>query len=659
MLYAENVYFIDVFWYNYPMKRAFPKTSNGELEEANAAKLGKRKGGPSKSPAKLTSIILRITLYALLFAGGAFSALISSFADNARPSEEETIIKSSTGVYGLYYNTLLVSDQVDLSKREPDSEIALPHTWFGVKEKSGGSLPFYGYASYLTQIELSAGTRITFKKEPVDVAFAVYVEGEKIAGAGTVGKSFSESSPGFSYQTDEVYEAKKSGKANVIIEVGYNFVGGLSFAPKFYNVSYHDSEQNVVTSLSYIVLVCYLALFVVELVSYFRIYDSTIYTVNMAGSLFFMALFSPLMNSILMSFGCYLPPFIFGIIGFLFFCLFLLSILQFFQYTYRSKLPTKLVALGVAFAGLATILYASLIPLRLPIVAYGVYALVYIYLLIKISYFSKLKNQLDITGVFTKCVFYSVLGMELCIVSSCSSLFPLSSSKILLAYLFLVIVLFLAIYVAFIVRTYRHAMNELKSELQNKDLRLLVLRDQIKPHFVFNCLGTIKALYHQDEGTGDRAVSLLADYLRYAVDVSASNLISFEKELDNVYNFVELKNLRTEKRFEVLYDIDVQDFEVPVLSIEPFVENAIKYSKVNEKEGGRIEISTYQDETSIYVEISDNGVGFDSKQVKENSSGIKNARERFALLLNAKVEVKSGINEGTKVKITLPKERKA
>lgn len=641
------------------MKKAVSKMSNEELDEANAARSGKRKGDFPKSPAKLTSLILCITLYVLLFAGGAFSALISSLKDNARPSEEETVIKSSTGIYELYYNTLLVSDQVDLSKKEPDSEIALPHTWFGVKDKSGDSLPFYGYASYLTQIELSAGTKITFRKEPVEVAFAVYVEGEKIAGAGTVGKSLSENSLGFSYETDEVYEAKKSGKVKVIIEVGYNFVGGLSFVPKFYNISYHDSEQNVVTSLSYIVLVCYLALFVVELVSYFRIYDSTIYTVNMAGSLFFMVFFSPLMNSILMSFNFFLPPSIFGILGFFFFCLFLLSVLQFFQYTYRSRLQPKLVALGAISAVVATILYASLIPLRMPIIAYGVCALAYISLMIKTSYFSKLKNQLDITGIFTKCVFYSVLGMELCIVSSYSSFFSLSPSKISLAYLFLVVVLFLAIYVAFIVRTYRRAMNELKSELQNKDLRLLVLRDQIKPHFVFNCLGTIKTLYHQDEATGDRAVSLLADYLRYAVDASSSNLISFENELNNVYNFVELKNLRTEKQFEILYDIDAQDFEVPVLSIEPFVENAIKYSKVNEKDGGRIEISTYQDDRAIYVEISDNGVGFSSKQVKENSSGIKNARERFALLLGATVEVQSAINEGTKVKITIPKEREA
>ena len=593
--------------------------------------------------------------------GGALSTLIRSIAEANRSSDEETVLKSESGVYELYYNTLLISDGVDLSSREPDAEIALPKSWFGLKDKNGDALPLYGFASYATKINLSKETKITFKKEASNVSFAVYVNGEKIASAGKVGKSFQDSpSPlAFAYETDEVYKAKESGMAEVVIEVGYNFLGGLDFEPRFHNVSYHDVGDDVVTSFSYIVLVCYLALFVVELISYFRIYDSTIYTANMAGTIFFMALFSPLMNAILMSFGCFLPPFLLLLLGFLSFCLFLFSVLQFYEFTYRSKIQKKGIAFGMAFAFATTILCACLIPLRLEIIAYGVYALAYILLMIKLTYFSSLKNKLDITGIFTKCVFYSIMGMELCIVISSLSGFASSPSPALLAYFFFVITAFIAIYVAFIVRTYRHAMNELKSELQNKDLKLLVLRDQIKPHFVFNCLGAIKALYHEDEEMGDRAVSLLADHLRYNVDASNSNLISFEKELDNVYNFVELKNLRTERKFEVIYDIDVQDFLVPVLSIEPFVENAIKYSKVNEKEDGFIELSTYQDEGFIYIEISDNGAGFDPKEVKESSHGIKNARERFALLLNAKVEIASEINAGTKVKITIPREKEA
>ncbi len=600
---------------------------------------------------------LQITLYVLLFAGGVLTCFLTSLSEASRPSDEETVLKSSSGVWELYYGKLLVSEGVPASSSEPDAEMSLPRSWFNVKTRSGDSLPLDGCATYRTTISLSGGTKITFRKEASNVSLSVYVNGSKIASAGKVGRTLSECSLPHVYELDEVYQAQSTGEAEVMIEVGYNFVGGLSFSPEFTNVSYHDLDSSVSSSFTYIALVCYLVLFVVELVSYLRIYDSTIYTVNMAGSIFFMALFSPLFNNILLGFGCFLPPWIFSVLGFAFFALFLFSVLQFYQFTYLSQLKKKGKAIGAISIALAPILLVCLLPLRLEIIAFSAYLIVYVSIMVKITYFSHLKNKFDITGIFTKCVFYSIMGMELCFASS--SLRGFSSSPIVpaLVYLFLIIALFIAIYVAFIVRTYRHAMNELKTELQNKDLKLLVLRNQIKPHFVFNCLSAIKALYHEDEETGDKAVTMLADHLRYNVDAVTSNLIAFEKELDNVYNYVELKNLRTERKFNLIYDIDVQDFQVPVLSIQPFVENAIKYSKVNEKEDGRIEISTRQDDSYIYIEIDDNGMGFDPSLIKEDSQGIRNVKERYQMLLGAEVKVSSMLGFGTRIKITIPKEK--
>lgn len=247
--------------------------------------------------------------------------------------------------------------------------------------------------------------------------------------------------------------------------------------------------------------------------------------------------------------------------------------------------------------------------------------------------------------------------MEGCIVAASVDAFHIKTSLSTILYLYFIFLLFVAIYVAFIVRTYRAAMKELKYELESKDLKLLVLKDQIKPHFIFNSLGAIKTLYHEDEEKGDRAISLLADHLRYNVDVVSSNLIEFSKEIDNVFNYVELKNLRTEQKFNVIYNIDFQDFQVPILSIQPFVENSLKYSKVNEKDDGYIEISSYKDDENIYIEINDNGVGFDVNSIKDESCGTRNVKERYSLLLKANVDIQSEINVGTKVKITIPKER--
>lgn len=112
--------------------------------------------------------------------------------------------------------------------------------------------------------------------------------------------------------------------------------------------------------------------------------------------------------------------------------------------------------------------------------------------------------------------------------------------------------------------------------------------------------------------------------------------------------------MKVDNKFEVIFNIDYQDFDIPILSLQPFVENSIKYSKVNYKEEGKIEISAYKDNSNIIVEINDNGIGFDPNDIKDESCGIRNAKERLSLLLNANVEINSQINFGTNIKITIP-----
>ncbi len=605
-------------------------------------------------------LVLYIFTYALLVFGGIVSSTIRFHANlisDKLSNVDETVLVYESPKWELYYNKLLVSDNLIEKETEPDALIELPHSWFNLKTKDGNSLPLYGFATYKTTMKVYERDKISLEKVSSNVSFSVYIGNEKVANVGRVSKSFSDGPMGFNYDVLETYVVDKDKTVDVFVEVGYNILGGIDFTPTFANNMHKDLEKDFVTHFYYVILFIYLALYVIEAVSYLKISDSTIYTVNMSGSILLMTLFSPLMNNLLLRFGVFVPPFIFGILNFLFFGLFLFSTLQFYEYTYLTKLKMKGISLGMLFASISTIAYILLIPLRLEIIAFAMNTIGYFILSLKISYFSKLKNKFDITAFLTKCIFYSIIGMEFAIVGTTIDGFEVPVISTMIIYLTIIVLLFALIYVAFIVRTYRSAMKELKTEIQNKDLKLLVLKDQIKPHFVFNCLSAIKTLYHEDEEKGDRAVSLLADHLRYNVDAVSSNLIEFDKEIDNAYNYVELKNLRTENKFNVIFDIDFYEFKVPILSIQPFVENAIKYSRVNEKEGGKIEIVTRCDKDNIYVEINDNGVGFDQNKVKDNSQGIKNARERYSLLLDATIDIASKINEGTKVKITMPKER--
>ena len=220
---------------------------------------------------------------------------------------------------------------------------------------------------------------------------------------------------------------------------------------------------------------------------------------------------------------------------------------------------------------------------------------------------------------------------------------------------FIVMFLFLVVYFDFIMKTTRKAYQTEQAEKRAKTLQATVLKEQIAPHFIFNSLQSVKTNYRISQDKGDRAIDLLSKHLRTYVKSGDKYTVPFASELDSIMTFVELANLRTDHPFNVIYDIDVEDFEVPILSIEPLIENAILYSDVNNKEDGHIEISSFEEGDSIIIRVADNGKGFDVNAVREGAVGIKNAFERFHLLLGATCRIESELDKGTTITIAIPK----
>ena len=215
--------------------------------------------------------------------------------------------------------------------------------------------------------------------------------------------------------------------------------------------------------------------------------------------------------------------------------------------------------------------------------------------------------------------------------------------------------LFLSVYINFVYKTTRKAYKAEQVENTLKTLQSSVLKNQIAPHFLFNSLQAVKTNYRLSQDKGDVAIDLLSKHLRNYVESGNKYTVPFAKELDSVMTFVELANIRTDHPFNIIYDIDAEDFEVPTLSIETFIENAILYSGVNEKEGGHIEISSFEEGDSIIVRVSDNGRGFDVNAIREGAVGIKNAFERFRLSMNAECRLESTIGQGTRITVSIPK----
>ena len=198
-----------------------------------------------------------------------------------------------------------------------------------------------------------------------------------------------------------------------------------------------------------------------------------------------------------------------------------------------------------------------------------------------------------------------------------------------------------------------------EDEKMLEDAHIKIMMSQIRPHFVYNTLSSISTLISIDPGKAAKALDEFTDYLRTNFSsLTETRLIPFEDELKHIKTYVDLEKLRFNKRLDVTYDIKVSDFEIPMLSIQPLVENAIKHGILKKVEGGSVLLKTYSEEKSYVIEIIDNGIGFDMNGVDFASNkhiGLNNVRQRIASMAKGEIEFKSKIDLGTTVVVRIPK----
>lgn len=192
---------------------------------------------------------------------------------------------------------------------------------------------------------------------------------------------------------------------------------------------------------------------------------------------------------------------------------------------------------------------------------------------------------------------------------------------------------------------------EQKKQSQNK-----VLVHQIKAHFFFNTLNTISALCKQDAAKADDAIRTFAAYMRsYMYLINEEKNIPFEQELSLVMSSLEIEKLRFPNSFTYSLDLGYDDFELPPLSLQPIVENALLHGLRKTGRHGELKISTEKIGETVRVVISDNGMGFDTALLEHSKSiGLRNLIERIKLMACGTVQIESQEGQGTDVVITLP-----
>ncbi len=197
-----------------------------------------------------------------------------------------------------------------------------------------------------------------------------------------------------------------------------------------------------------------------------------------------------------------------------------------------------------------------------------------------------------------------------------------------------------------------------EKEIKLREQRLQLMLSQIQPHFLYNTLNTITALCRSNPKLAEETTIKFSKYLRENMSsLEESYMNTFFQELEHTKIYLEIEKLRFGNRLKVIYDIKTNDFDMPILTLQPIVENAVKHGICKKVEGGTVTISTEKKGNDVVIKITDDGVGFELDETLNDGNthiGIQNVKERLKIIINAEMEIKSFVGIGTTIKIIIP-----
>jgi two-component system, sensor histidine kinase YesM len=203
----------------------------------------------------------------------------------------------------------------------------------------------------------------------------------------------------------------------------------------------------------------------------------------------------------------------------------------------------------------------------------------------------------------------------------------------------------------------------IEKEKQKKDLEYKSLQAQINPHFLYNTLNTVKwcAYLNKPDLVNDIVDSL--SYILRFISKRNDDLITVKEEREFLEHYLGIMEIRFRDKYKIVWDFsnEINDCEVPILLLQPIVENAIIYGM--EKEAGEciVWLRGFRKNNRLIFEIEDNGIGFipnktRPKGEKFSSIGLDNVKQRIELIYgqSGDINIVSIPSKGTKVSLHLP-----
>ena len=191
--------------------------------------------------------------------------------------------------------------------------------------------------------------------------------------------------------------------------------------------------------------------------------------------------------------------------------------------------------------------------------------------------------------------------------------------------------------------------------------RIAIMLSQIQPHFLYNALAVIQDLCHGKAPEAEEATVQFSEFLRGNLDsLQADKPIPFKQELNHTQNYLWLEQRRFGDRLQVEYSIQTEDFRIPALTLQPIVENAVRYGVMKKECGGKVSISVRASEDAFLITVQDDGTGFDPYKPRSDGRthiGISNVGDRLRVMCGGSLDINTIPGYGTTAVISIPREK--
>ena len=218
-----------------------------------------------------------------------------------------------------------------------------------------------------------------------------------------------------------------------------------------------------------------------------------------------------------------------------------------------------------------------------------------------------------------------------------------------------------------------------KIEKELLELEAKALRAQMNPHFIFNCLNSIKSLIQQHEE--EKSVTYLTTFsklIRTLFNNADTKEISLHDEIETCKLYLQLEAMRFDAKFSYSVNtdenIDLKSIRVPALIVQPFIENAIWHGIVPRHSGGNVSLNVFKTNGTVEIIIEDDGIGREMSRLNKSASGMAHQSKGVTLTQSrleldnllqqrqAEIEIvdkadDNGKAAGTKVVLTINEEQ--